>query len=584
MNRRVTYKTLWLISARDGTARRQPFSQKTLLLGQNGTGKSRIVKNLYWVFGCQTLKRDVGMWDPDTVVALEFTFSDQSYMVLRDGKRLGMFGADDQLLFSAENMSAWSKHLAAFFGFELKLKRPLTMTFSQASPDYMFLPFYMDQDGSWGAGWETFARLTQFSDWKSATFESFIGMRPNAYFQAKHLSAEVNERITECRKELEAQKAAFKRVKDVLPKSLPSLNFAAFRGELAELGRRATKLQQEQVRIRGQLLGVVNTREKVQAELKVALSAYNELKGDFAFLANRAGEAIECPTCGTVHENSFHARILLANDAESLGGLIMELRSQSDEIGGKEAAIRASLRSIEKGIAELDSLQQERRAKLKLEDVLASQSKKTLDTAFQRVSGDMLTALKKLDSEKEKADAKAKKFEDPDRLAAVRKYFSAQVSSLSSLVAVPIDEQIADPRPGSRAQSGGSSAPRSMLAVHLAMIATNAEWGDTPLFPFVVDTVQQSGQDDPNLTKMVEVLGRAAGVHHQVVLAAERLPDSVNVGEFTTVNLVEKRSSLTTAILDEAVARLRRPVATLRDSLKPAADVEQVQVGISDQG
>jgi hypothetical protein len=124
MNRRVTYKTLWLVSARDGSARKQPFSQKTLLLGPNGTGKSRIIKNLYWVFGCNTRKRDVGMWDPDTVAALEFTYGNTSYMVVRDGKRLGMFGANDKLLFSAENIGAWSKHLGAFFGFQLKLKRP----------------------------------------------------------------------------------------------------------------------------------------------------------------------------------------------------------------------------------------------------------------------------------------------------------------------------------------------------------------------------------------------------------------------------------------------------------------------------
>ena len=44
MKRRVTYKTLWLVSARDGSARKQLFSQKTLLLGPNGTGKSRIIK------------------------------------------------------------------------------------------------------------------------------------------------------------------------------------------------------------------------------------------------------------------------------------------------------------------------------------------------------------------------------------------------------------------------------------------------------------------------------------------------------------------------------------------------------------
>jgi phage host-nuclease inhibitor protein Gam len=572
MNRRVTYKTLWLVSARDESARKQLFSQKTLLLGPNGTGKSRVVKNLYWVFGCKTRKRDAGTWDPDTVAALEFTYRDNDYTVIRDGKRLGMFGADDQLLFSAENMSAWSRMLGVFFRFELRLKRPQTATFSQAGPEYMFMPFYMDQDGSWGAGWETFEQLTQFSDWKGTTFESFIGMRPNAYFQAKYLSTEIGERVADRRKELEAQRSAFKRVQDVLPKNLPSLNLAAFRSELAELGRKATKLQQEQVRIRGQLVGLVNTREKVLSELNVALSAHNELKGDFAYLTDRTGEAIESPTCGTVHENSFHARIILSSDAESLSGLIMELRTQADDISGKEANIRGSLRAVERSIAELDKLQQERRAKLKLEDVLASQSKRTLDTAFQRVSGDLSSAVKKLETEKAKADAEVKKFEDPERLADVRRYFSSQVSSLSNLVDVPLDEQIGDPKPGARAQSGGSSAPRSMLAVHLAMLATNAEWGDSPLFPFVVDTPQQSGQDDPNLTKMVEVLGKAAGVHHQVILAAERLPVSAQLGDFNAVELVQKRAILSKDVFDEAVVRIQGPLAALRESLKSAVE------------
>lgn len=572
MNRRVTYKTLWLVSARDESAREQLFSQKTLLLGPNGTGKSRVIKNLYWVFGCKTRKRDAGTWDPDTVAALEFTYLGNDYMVVRDGKRLGMFDSNDQLLFSAENISAWSRLLGAFFGFELRLKRPQTATFSQAGPEYMMMPFYMDQDGSWGAGWDTFEQLTQFSDWKGATFESFIGMRPNAYFQAKHLSMEIGERVTDRRKELEAQRAAFKRVQDVLPKNLPSLNFAAFRTELAELGRKATKLQQEQVRIRGQLLGLVNMRERVHSELKVALAAYDELKGDFAYLTDLAGEAIECPTCGTVHENSFHARILLSSDAESLGGLIMELRTQADEIGRKKSNIRASLRVVERSIAELDKLQQERRAKLKLEDVLASQSKRTLDTAFQRVSADLSTALKKLEAEKDKADEEVKKFEDPDRLAQVRKYFSSQVSSLSNLVDVPVDEQISDPKPGARAQSGGSSAPRSMLAVHLAMLATNAEWGDSPLFPFVVDTPQQSGQDDPNLTKMVEILERTAGVHHQVILAAERLPESAKLGAFETVRLAQKKAILSKESFDKAVGRLQGPLVALRERLKSAAE------------
>ena len=63
MSRRVTYETLWIASARDEKGRKQPLQSKTLLFGSNGTGKSRVVKNLYWVFGCNTRKRDAGAWD-----------------------------------------------------------------------------------------------------------------------------------------------------------------------------------------------------------------------------------------------------------------------------------------------------------------------------------------------------------------------------------------------------------------------------------------------------------------------------------------------------------------------------------------
>ena len=186
--------------------------------------------------------------------------------------------------------------------------------------------------------------------------------------------------------------------------------------------------------------------------------------------------------------------------------------------------------------------------------------------------GGLSTALKKLEGEKARADEEVKKFQEPDRLAQVRKYFSSQVSSLSNLVDVPVDEQIGDPKPGARAQSGGSSAPRSMLAVHLAMLAANAEWGDSPLFPFVVDTPQQSGQDDPNLTKMVEVLGRTAGLRHQVILAAERLPESAQLGDFHTVELTQKKAILSKEYFNEAVTRLQGPLIALRESLRPVIE------------
>ena len=108
-----------------------------------------------------------------------------------------------------------------------------------------------------------------------------------------------------------------------------------------------------------------------------------------------------------------------------------------------------------------------------------------------------------------------------------------------------------------------------MLAVHLAMLATNAEWGDSVMFPFVIDTPAQSGQDDLNLAKMLEILGKTAGVNHQVVLAAERLPAGVSLNDFETVAFEQPAGALSSGQYEEVVTRLREPVKALRERLRP---------------
>jgi hypothetical protein len=110
-----------------------------------------------------------------------------------------------------------------------------------------------------------------------------------------------------------------------------------------------------------------------------------------------------------------------------------------------------------------------------------------------------------------------------------------------------------------------------MLAVHLAMLATNAEWGDSAMFPFVVDTPAQSGQDDLNLAKMLGILGKTVGANHQVVLAAERLPAGTSLENFETVALEQSAGALSAAQYEESVARLRGPVTALRERLRPRA-------------
>lgn len=569
MNRRVTFKTLWLVSERDRKARRQTFNpNKTLLLGPNGTGKSRVTKNIFWALGCNPEKHSGAGWDPDTVAALEFSYKGNDYLVLRQGKRLGLFSDDGTVLAATDNMAAWESFIAPFFGYHLKLQRPNSTRVSQAGLEYLTLPFYLDQDGSWGASWDTYTNLGQFKNWKPTTFEAFIGLRPNAYFAAKQLKDEIHGRLVEKQKELEAQRAAFSRVHEVLPRNLPSLDMSAFRAELAELGRKALKAQQQQVALRGKLIAMVNLREKVHTELQLAVASQRELVADLTYLSEVPGKVLECPTCGTIHENSFHARLQLSQDSEAMAALVAELNKKATDASGEEAKVRGELRLMGRVLLEVDSLMQERKAKLRLEDVLAAHSKKTLNAAFQRVTADLGSAARKLEDEEDIHSAKLKVFADKARMKEVNTYFTDQLISLSILLNVPSDEQLPKPKPGARAQTGGSSAPRSMLAVHLALLRTNVAYGDSPCFPFVVDTPQQSGQDDKNLSSMIEVLGRSAGDGHQVILAVEKLPDGVDTSGFEVVKFEAPKGALHSDAFDAAVKKLAGPLNILKSNIE----------------
>ena len=566
MSRQVTFKTLFLISQRDESARKLELSQQTLLLGSNGTGKSRITKNLFWVFGCNPPKRNVGNWDAETIGALEFSFEGKNYFVLRQGNRLGLF-SDGRLLFAAQKMSDWNQHIAKVFGYRLQLPRHRGERFDQAGMDYLTLPFYMDQDGSWGTSWDTYENLGQFKAWKKPTFESFIGLKPNAYFEAKQKQDELSIILNEKRRELDAQTAAFRRVEEILPEDVPTLDPQAFRDELAELGRMAAAAYNLQVKTRAKLLAVMGTREQMRSELRLAGAAHKELSADIVYLSELPPGPIECPTCGVQHENSFHARLTLSQDTDTMAALVAELQTRSEEQRIEEESIRSQLSEIARTIDEFNRTAQDRKADLALSELLAAQSRRTLDEAFHRVALEIKESLTDLEAQERELKARAKQYLDKHRIKMVQGYFSDAVSTFSQALNVPSDEQVSRVVPGDRAEAGGSSAPRSMLAVHLGLLSTNSEYGDCPLFPFVMDTPQQSGQDEKNLRTMIEVAGRSASASHQVVLAIETLPAGVDVSSFVIVPFEKSHGAMSREEFQAVAEVVRRPLTLLNEAL-----------------
>ncbi|MBB3342454.1 hypothetical protein [Luteimonas sp. RC10] len=566
MNRNVTFKTLYLLSQRDKRARKLDLEPKTLLLGTNGMGKSRITKNLFWALGCLPPKKDRGAWDTNAIAALAFTYEGQEYVALRHGKRLGLF-KDGALQFFTERVGTWDLHMAQLFGYRLHLTRHGGGS-GQASMEHLMVPFYLDQDGSWSTKWATFDGLSKFKSWPKPTLESFIGLKPNAWFEAKQYQEEASAMATEKRRELEAQSNAFEQVQKALPADLPRIDPQSFHEELVRLGTRAAEAYELQVTSRAKLLNLVSQREQLRSELKLAGAAQRELEADIAYLSDLPEGPVECPTCGVHHKNSFHARLTLSVDADTMGAVVQELHGQREALRSEEAALRQLLADVSQ---RLDSYAQEssnRKADLQLSDLLATESRRTLDVAFRQAAEPLQEALDKLVLRESAFKEQLKKLEDKHRKATVETFYAGRVSSYSSQLNIPLAEQATKVKVGDRDGAGGSYAARAVLALHLALIDTNVEHGDTPFFPFVMDTPQQSGQDAANLRNMIETAAAAAGQHHQLLFAIETLPDGTDVTGFKVIDFKEPQGSLREMDFALVADFLRTPLREL-DSAFP---------------
>lgn len=576
MSRRVTFKTLWLVSEVEQKAKKQTFSpEKTILYGPNGTGKSRITKNLFWTLGCSPQKHIDGGWDPDTIGALELEYQKKTYLVVRQNKQLGLFDESGNLLRFSDNLGTWDRAMAQMFGYRLMLQRPLSTTHSQVGIDYLTLPFYIDQDGSWGPNWDTYSSLGQFKGWTKPVFESFIGLRPNTYFAEKQLWQTVDAQLKEKQANMEIQRAAFQRVRDVLPKNVPVLSEEKFELELAALAQKAKDLQRQQAEIRAKVVIAVNLKEKLSSELHLMVAAHKNLTEDLGFLSEIHDNGVECPTCGTMHTNSFHARLQLTQDAQSLSTLISELRQERSKTTTRHTDLIQKLNEVNAQIQQMDKAMSEEHANMQAKDLLlAAHSVKTLDIAFTSVTSELEVEIQDLEKEEKILQENYKKYEDRARLLDVGKYFSGNVGSLSVRLNIPAEEQIGKAKPGARGQVGGSSGPRSLLAVHLAMLRSNVEYGDTPLFPFVVDTPQQSGQDPHNLASMIEMVGASAGIDHQVILAVEMIPEEADISGFKKVDFTEKRALLNQKDFKEA-AFLAQPLRAIKEALASAKETKK---------
>lgn len=124
------------------------------------------------------------MLDSLAISVLEFELDGKSYTAYRKGNVYALREDESSRVRVTTSYPEWTEVMAGLFDFRLMLPTHQE-TLAQATPPYLFLPYYMDQDGSWLHQWNSFDKLTQFASWKKPLAAYVTGQRPNGYYLAK---------------------------------------------------------------------------------------------------------------------------------------------------------------------------------------------------------------------------------------------------------------------------------------------------------------------------------------------------------------------------------------------------------------
>lgn len=493
--------------------------RKTLLWGDNGGGKSAVIKSLFRAFDAEP-HGEIDFWDYSAIVAVDFSISGRVLTVVRREDLRALFEGHT-LLGVATSSLQWNKVFAGAVGFGLHLV-DRAGRFRQAAPSNYFLPFFINQDGSFESGWSTFDGLSQFQYSAQHTIEYFTGVRPALYFKLKAQEQGVKAKEAELRVDLSTLQRTRARVKRNF-KTIPvKLSEKEFHVEIRELSVKLAHLGTNQDGLRKKILDDQELLASLEEQIRLSEAALKEHKADFkvAASAGELGGKFVCPTCQAEHHESFHSYLSLAEDARELNLLKERLEGLVKSTKVRLEQRRQKMALLKQDYVGIQGILNAKRGKFTFNDFLKSRSSAAAD---EQLSAEEVVVCKEIDVQSKLLDdiklelrtvAKMHDSEAPAnefREHFAKSYVQLNVPAVKGLEKWPVHR---------RQSKSGSRHARSIIAYYAALWRTIEKDGVFPV-PLVIDSPNQGAQDKKNLQKLLTEIAANAPNQAQVILAHE---------------------------------------------------------------
>jgi len=529
----IHFKNISIVSRRDKKGFSFNFSPKVnMIFGENDTGKSSLIKALYFTLGGDC-RIDKDWKDDDIITKVCINVKGKEFTFIRHNKRISIFSniEENKLLITSSHMSAIAQKVKEIFNFNLQLSYKKTGKQTQANPACLYLPFYIDQDNGWHTALSSFSGLAMYDDWQKNSIQFHSGIKPKEYYELVGDIKTIQLDLEELSATLKVILAAKKRFEESFGRVLFDIDIEYYQELLNKFLAKCQELNEGESEFRLNLLNLLSNRDSIANEIDICRTLLDNFD---EHISNDISEKY----------NAFDSR-------EKILEILPQMYDEKQILDDQINSIKQDLRQSQTLSSELNTMMREVKGELSLQDVIKSQASKEVEFTFDEQIKSLHEQIGAQTTALELLIKQQNEFTDRKRTQNINDDFKSFLAIAQDKLGIgsPIIAPLIQYGKITKSKTG-SRSPRSIFAYHYGLLKTMEKHSTVSMLPIVIDSPKQQDLDTEGTEKLIALCTEDLGKNNQVIIGAVSLES--NMYGYHQIELKAKYSLLSTEAFEKA--------------------------------
>lgn len=454
----------------------------------------------------------------EVISLLYFTVDNSEYHILRNHDQFTLFHGQVKKLQTSHVTSELAPFFADLFNFKLQL-RSHQSEFLQATPSFLFLPFYLDQDQGWHKTFESFSDLRQFSNWTKDFLYFHLGICPSEYYDKKDQKSRLEKQLADSQTKADVIRRTQGSIDQAINLPIFDINLEDYQSAIANLITEANRLKQKEDDYLKKRFEINDEYRILCLQKRILEKARIELQKDFTYSTDKLPDVVECPICHAQHDNSFAIRFNLAFDEYRCTEILQEIETKLIDCQKKLLDLESDISSCNADIVKINRCLDYTQNAISLDDVINISGRKQVNAILDNELATINSQQTKIKSEIAECVEELDKILNRDLQNRIQEEFSNQIKSNYRKLSL---SQWAAQHKGIKCEcntESGSVRTRMIFGYFLALISIIKKRSTACFCPIVIDSPRQNDVDSPNWKLMLELLKEELPTESQCIMS-----------------------------------------------------------------